>query len=267
MVATILIIEDDPASLDLMAYLLRAHGFSALTASRGDEGVALLQATHPDLVICDIDLPGMDGYAIVGAVKSDPQLRTIPMMAVTALAMVGDREKVLAAGFDVYVTKPIDPHTFASHIESLLGGSAATLSVPQATAAVSSPSPPSRGILLVVDDCAVNRELKRSIFEPHGYRVMTAETVAAGLQLAHEYRPSAILTDVELPDGSGLDLLRVIKADARLRDIPVVVITSTHAEPAICNKSFALGAARFLVRPMDAARVLSEVESVLAQSP
>lgn len=265
--ATILVIEDDPASRDLMAYLLSAHGFSTLTAGRGDDGIDLLQAMHPDLVICDIDLPGLDGYAIAGAAKSDAELRNIPLMAVTALAMVGDREKVLAAGFDKYVTKPIDPQTFVSHIESLLGRSAAALAAPQPAAAISSPRPPVRGTLLVVDDSAVNRELKRSIFEPHGYRVMTAATVAAGLQLAREYRPSAILTDVQLPDGSGLELLRQIKADARMRDIPVIVITATHAEPSVCNASLALGAARFLVRPMDAARVLHEVESVLAQPP
>lgn len=264
MAATILVIEDDPASQALMAYLLKAHGFLALTASRGDTGLAALQTHHPDLVICDIDLPGMDGYAIAGAVKSDLELRAIPLMAVTALAMVGDRERVLAAGFDAYVTKPIDPLTFASHIESLLGRSAVTLSVPEATAAIASPRAPSRGTLVVVDDSAINRELKRSIFEPHGYRVITAATVAEGLQMVYEYQPSAVLTDVQLPDGSGLDLLRVIKADGRLRDIPVVVITSTHAETAVRNASLALGAACFLVRPMDAARVLSEVETVLA---
>lgn len=266
---SILVIEDDPPSQELMAYLIRAHGFATYTASRGDEGVALVRAAPPDLVVCDIHLPGLDGYAVARTLKSDPQLLTIPLLAVTALAMVGDREKVLAAGFDDYVTKPIDPQTFVSHVESLLGRPATTTiptpQAPQAATFARAVPMPLRGTLLVVDDSAVNRELKRSIFEPHGYRVITAPTLAAGLQLAHEHRPSAIIADVGLPDGSGLDLLRQLKADARVRDIPVVMITSTHAEIAVADACLALGAARFLIRPLDPGRIISEIERILPE--
>lgn len=264
MTATILVIEDDPPSQELMAYLIRAHGFQTCTASRGDEGVAVALETLPDLVVCDIHLPGLDGYAVARTLKSDRRLLAVPLMAVTALAMVGDREKVLAAGFDAYVTKPIDPQTFVAHIESLLGRSAATqLPVRQATAVKASQQLVVRGTLLVVDDSAVNRELSRSIFEPHGYRVITAATVAAGLQLAQEHRPTALLADVGLPDGSGMDLLKQLKEDARTRDIPVVIITSTHTDVPVAKTCLALGAARFLIRPLDSARVLSEIESVM----
>ncbi|MDY6944764.1 MAG: response regulator [Pseudomonadota bacterium] len=262
--ATILIIEDDPASQELMSYLISAHGYATLEASRGDQGVAMIRESRPDLVVCDIHLPGLDGYEVARAVKATDELLTIPLVAVTALAMVGDREKVLAAGFDSYVTKPIDPQTFVSHIELLLGRSPSTRCPAPPAPVVNAPARlPSRGTLLVVDDSAVNRDLKRSIFEPHGYRVITAETVAAGLQLATEHRPTAIIADVGLPDGSGLDLLKQLKADPRVRDIPVVIITSTHADRAVADASLALGAARFLIRPLDSTSVLSEVESVL----
>lgn len=264
MTATILVIEDDPPSQELMTYLIKAHGFDTVTADRGDEGVSLARANHPDLVVCDIHLPGMDGYAVARTMKSDRALLATPLIAVTALAMVGDREKVLAAGFDAYVTKPIDPQTFVSHIEQLLGHSAATPVPAQSAIAATAARPMQfRGTVLVVDDSAVNRELKRSIFEPHGYRVITAATVAAGFQLAQHHQPTAIIADVGLPDGSGMDLLKQLKEDARVRDIPVVMITSTHTEIPVADACLALGAARFLIRPLDPARVLSEVESVM----
>lgn len=247
-----------------MGYLLHAHGFVALSAMRGDDGLELLRRSHPDLVVCDIQLPGLDGYAIAKTVKADSALQRIPLMAVTALAMVGDREKVLAAGFDDYVTKPIDPQSFMSHVQSLLGASLARRAEAEATQTTLSVLAQPRGTLLVVDDSAVNRELKRSIFEPHGYRVITAATVAEGLKLTVEHHPSAIITDIGLPDGNGLELLQAIKADPGVSAIPVLMITSTHAEAAVSNAAMSLGASRFLIRPLDPERVLSEVEAVIA---
>jgi two-component system cell cycle response regulator len=264
MTATILVIEDDPPSQELMAYLIEAHGLGVRTASRGDLGVALARKTPPDLVICDIHLPGLDGYAVARTLKSDQRLRSIPLLAVTALAMVGDREKVLAEGFDAYLTKPIDPSTFVAHIEALLGrASTAPVAPPRTTTANGARPPASQGTLLVVDDSPVNRELKRSIFEPHGYRVITAATVSAGLHLAQEHRPNLIIADVGLPDGTGLDLLKYLKEDASVQDIPVVIITSTHTETTVGDACLALGASRFLIRPLDPPQILDEIESVL----
>jgi len=266
MISTIVIIEDDPASLALMTYLLSAHGYAALGASSGNEGLDLIRQQRPDLAVCDVQLPGIDGYSIARILKSDTSLRTIPIIAVTALAMVGDRDKALAAGFDAYLSKPIDPQVFVSQLEPLLGKQAANLHVPPALPVAPRTPLQQRGVILVVDDSAVNLELKRSIFEPVGYRVLTAPTCSKGLQLARDERPNVIITDVGLPDGSGLDFLLELKADPHLGDTPVVVITSTHAEAAIRNEALRRGAARFLIRPLDAPRVLSEIELVLEPS-
>lgn len=120
MIARILVIEDDPASLELISYLLCAHGYATTTASRGDEGLATARAIRPDLIICDVQLPGLDGYAIAAQLKADDALKSVPLVALTALAMVGDRERVLAAGFDAYLSKPIDPLHFVENIDPLL---------------------------------------------------------------------------------------------------------------------------------------------------
>jgi len=116
----ILVIEDNPQNLELMTYLLRAFGHVALTAEDGVEGIELARREKLDLIICDVHLPGLDGYEVARHLKKDPMLRLIPLVAVTALAMVGDRDKVLAAGFDGYIDKPISPEIFVKQVEAFM---------------------------------------------------------------------------------------------------------------------------------------------------
>jgi len=116
----ILIIEDNPANLELMSYLLSAFGYTVLSAHNGDEGINTAKREMLDLIICDVHLPGVDGYVVAKYLKKDPLLRQIPLVAVTALAMVGDRDKVLSAGFDGYIDKPIIPEKFVQQIEEFL---------------------------------------------------------------------------------------------------------------------------------------------------
>jgi two-component system cell cycle response regulator len=100
--------------------LLRAYGHHVLTAGDGDEGLATAGRETLDLIICDIQLPTLDGFEVARRLKADVRLQRVPLIAVTALAMVGDRDKVLAAGFDGYITKPIVPRTFVNQIEAYL---------------------------------------------------------------------------------------------------------------------------------------------------
>ncbi len=120
MAAGILIIEDNPANLELMEYLLTAHGYTVLTARDGEEGLEAARRERPDLILCDIQLPGIDGYEVARRIKASSALRDIPLVAVTAFAMVGDRDKVLAAEFDGYLSKPIAPETFVQQVENFL---------------------------------------------------------------------------------------------------------------------------------------------------
>ena len=120
MAARILIIEDNPASMELMAYLLNAFGHTPLTAFDGIDGVRLAREQRPDLILCDVHLPKLDGYGVVTALKADPQLCKIPVLVVTALAMVGDRERLIEAGFDGYLCKPIEPEQFVAQLAAFL---------------------------------------------------------------------------------------------------------------------------------------------------
>ena len=116
----ILVIEDNPQNLELMSYLLRAFGHVVVSASDGAEGLDLVGREMFDVIICDVHLPKFDGYEVVRRLKKDSVLRRIPVVAVTALAMVGDRDKVLAAGFDGYIDKPIAPEMFVKQVEAFM---------------------------------------------------------------------------------------------------------------------------------------------------
>jgi CheY-like chemotaxis protein len=119
--ARILIIEDNPANLELMRYLLRAHGHTVLSAEDGASGIEIARKECPELILCDVQLPKLDGYGVIRDLKGDPAYRHIPLIAITAFAMVGDRDRMLSAGFDGYMPKPITPETFVAEVEVFLG--------------------------------------------------------------------------------------------------------------------------------------------------
>lgn len=117
----ILLIEDNEQNRYLASFLLEARGWEMVHAGDGITGVALGCKINPALILLDIQLPGMDGYAVARALRADPALASIPIVAVTSYAMPGDRERCLAAGCNGYIEKPIDPLTFALDIERFAG--------------------------------------------------------------------------------------------------------------------------------------------------
>jgi CheY-like chemotaxis protein len=118
--ATILVIEDNRDNMELADYLLRAYGYKPLLASGGEEAIPIAVEQRPDLILLDVGMPGMDGYDVAVAIRQHPALHHTRIVAVTASAMVGDRERIAAAGFDGYIPKPINPETFIRQIERFL---------------------------------------------------------------------------------------------------------------------------------------------------
>lgn len=119
----ILVVEDNPTNLDLITFLLRALGYEVAYETNGLSGLEAAKAGNFDLVLADVLMPQLDGFELAKRFKADPALAATPLVAVTALAMAGDREKILASGFDGYIPKPIDPQKFAAQIEGFIKGS------------------------------------------------------------------------------------------------------------------------------------------------
>lgn len=116
--ATVLVIEDNLANMKLALFLLSSAGYVVRTAADAEAGVALALTERPDLILMDIQLPGMDGLEATTRLKGDPATRGVPVVALTALAMKGDEERIRAAGCDGYVAKPLDYREFLAVISS-----------------------------------------------------------------------------------------------------------------------------------------------------
>ena len=118
--AKILIIEDNPANMTLTEYLMNWVGHTVISATDAEAGLMLARSEHPDLILMDIQLPGMDGLEATVLLKRDEATRAIPVIALTALAMKGDEERIRAAGCDGYIAKPLAYRDFLATISARL---------------------------------------------------------------------------------------------------------------------------------------------------
>jgi two-component system cell cycle response regulator DivK len=117
---TVLVIEDNEQNLYLTTFLLEQNGFKVVAARNGPEGIETANRILPDLILLDIQLPQMDGYAVARKLRRNSALDGVPIVAVTSYAMVGDRERVLEAGCTGYIEKPINPDTFMNELGQYL---------------------------------------------------------------------------------------------------------------------------------------------------
>ena len=119
--ARILVLEDSPLNMELVADILEVNGYTVLQATEARAGIDMAIRDHPDLILMDIQLPGMDGLSAIRLLKKDTRTSAIPVVVLTAHAMVGDQEKAEAAGCNGYVVKPIDTRQFPKTVASYLG--------------------------------------------------------------------------------------------------------------------------------------------------
>lgn len=118
--AKILVVEDSPLNMELVTDLLEVNGYEVLQAGEAQTGIDLAVRTHPDLILMDIQLPGMDGLTAIKFLKGDSRTSAIPVVALTAHAMAGDQEKAELAGCNGYVVKPVDTRQFPKQVASFL---------------------------------------------------------------------------------------------------------------------------------------------------
>jgi two-component system, cell cycle response regulator len=267
MPARILIVEDNPDNLELMTYLLTAFGHRVIKAMDGEKGLRLLRQEKPDLVLCDLQLPKIDGFELVRHIREDPQLSKTPVVAVTAYAMRDDRDKVMEAGFNGYIAKPIMPEEFVSRAEEFLSEDLRSVALPstnppqqlQLTAARGS----NRPTVLAVDSLHVNLNLIRSTLEPSGYSVLAFETAEEALEALWQEPPDVILCRAHLAGMSGLQFLEAVRKEPDSRAIPFILVFSSVPDPANAADALALGAANVLSYPLEPEVLIREVESCL----
>ena len=123
MVKSILIVEDNLSHIELLEDLFQPLGYNTMGVTNGETALNIIRNNPPDLILMDIQLPGMDGYTITKKIKQDPQTKNIPVIAVTAYALKEDEKKALKAGCDEYMSKPIDTHAIVTMVEKFIGPS------------------------------------------------------------------------------------------------------------------------------------------------
>ena len=252
-----------------MAYLLTAFGHQVFEAHEGLAGIEMARREKPDLILLDIHMPRMDGYEVAHQLRADAECSKIKVVAVTALAMVGDREKILASGFDGYIAKPLDPETFSAQVNGFLGlasPSGPNHPSPQAcaqpqTAAVKD----KRALVLHVDNMQTNIDVVRGILEPSGYQVLAARSVKEGLELARRIKPDLIVSDVHMPHQDGYDFMRLVQEEPELAKIPFVFLSSSVWSTREQETAVQRGAKKFLARPIEPQLLLEELEDCIGK--
>jgi hypothetical protein len=198
---TILVIDDDAAIRDLMQRFLAKEGFRVVTAAGGEEGLRLARELAPAAITLDVMMPGLDGWAVLSALKADADLADIPVIMLT---IVDDRNLGYALGAAEYLTKPID----RERLLAVLRRYRHDLPV------------------LVVDDDAELRELVRRLLEREGYTVVEAENGRAALARVEEAAPGLIVLDLMMPEMDGFEFLTELRGHESRRAIPVIVVTA-----------------------------------------
>lgn len=117
---TVLIAEDNPINRELLRELLEVRGYAVTEACNGQEAVAMVEQGSPDIVLLDIGMPVLDGFGVVRKLRENPRFTSLPVVAVTAYAMQGDREKIMDSGFDGYLSKPVDSKSLIQELERLI---------------------------------------------------------------------------------------------------------------------------------------------------
>jgi len=271
--ARILIIEDNAANLSLMSYLLTAHGHAVEGARDGLSGLYAARFNPPDLVLCDIQLPRLSGYELARTLRAEPALRELPLVAVTALAMRGDREQALAAGFSGYIEKPVQPETFAAEVEAFLpaslrkGNQASLAHAPAPPAPEPMPGNGPQRTVLAVDDVPNNLSLARTIFESAGYRVLTAANMHQGLDLMRREKVDLVVSDVHMLSGDGFKFRRAAAAEPGLAGIPFIFVSSSNVTEEDRREAEQAGVYQLLERPIEPQSLIDIAEACLAGSP
>jgi CheY-like chemotaxis protein/class 3 adenylate cyclase len=244
----ILLADDSPMIHRHTVPILEDEGYEVISAADGAEALELARARMPDLVITDIEMPRLDGYQVCKAIKQAPDTAHIPVLISSTLGEAADLEKGFDAGADDYLVKPVVAEELSTRVRALFIGS----------------MPATRERILVVDDSPAQRHYVADCLARQGFAVATADNGREGLQKAHELRPALIVSDYEMPEMTGFELVHALKRDPDTRNIPVIMLTARDSRRDMAQMR-AVGASAYLIKPFGQDKCIATVERTLAE--
>lgn len=251
---SVLIVDDNPTNLKLTRFLLDKEGYRVLTATDGQEAIELLQTVQPDLVLMDIQLPGIDGLEVTRRLKSNPSTRDLKIVALSAYALESNRAQVAEVGCDGFISKPIDTKTFPGLVRQYLNNAR--------------PSPEARRIssIVLADDSPSVREQLREVLNDAGYSVTTVDDGAQALEVAQRDRPDLVLSDILMPRLDGFQLAEAVRSDPSLSRTHVILTTSGATRETDRTLAHKKGAT-LLVAKSDPALILDSIREAESRAP
>ncbi len=257
---TVLVVDDDPTIHDLLSRFLTKEGLRVVTASGGEEGLRIAKELRPDVITLDVLMPGVDGWAVLTALKADPKLADIPVIMLT---IVDEKNLGFALGASDYMTKPVDKDRLVATIRKHQRGRTSSI--------------------LVVEDDLATRELLGRTLEKEGWDVAEAENGRVALERVAEKTPALILLDLMMPEMDGFEFVAQLRRHEEWRSIPIVVVTSKDLttedhlrlsgyvekilQKSSYNREDLLGELRDLVTACLRSKRESKKEEVLAEDP
>jgi two-component system cell cycle response regulator len=269
----VLVVDDEPQNLELLEALLQEAGYAVVLAGGGEEALTLAHEARPDIILLDLMMPGLSGFEVCARLKTDPETGGIPVLFVTALNQIADKERALAAGGDDFLTKPIQYAELLARVEALLKVrhlnrdlDRALAYLQELEAARNTPrSEPTAGlsaseaglpVVLVVDDEPLVRQMYCDSLQAAGYITHAAESGPHALDIAQRESVDVVLLDITMPGMSGLEVLAQLGEFTP--DSAVIIVTaSPTSENAIA--ALRLGAFDFIVKGVTTEEMLSTV--------
>ncbi len=199
-----LVVDDDPTVCELIRRTLEKDAYRVAWAHDGREALEMAKRLHPDAITLDVMMPGMDGWSVLGALKSDPALAEIPVVMVT---MIDEKRIGYSLGAADYLTKPIDRSRLLTTLDKYRRTQVG-------------------GTILVVEDDEVTREMVRTTLSEDGWTVVEAENGRVALERMDEAKPDLILLDLMMPEMDGFDFAAALRRLDRWRDVPILVMTA-----------------------------------------
>jgi two-component system cell cycle response regulator len=250
---TVLVVEDNQLNMKLVRELLKIAGCSSLEAVDAEMGLKLARKHRPDLILMDIQLPGMDGLSATQIIKNDSELNETPVIALTSYAMKGDETKAKQAGCDGYLTKPINTKAFLKTIGNFFS---LRQTVPEQK------SKPSKKRVLIVDDEPLNVKLLKAKLSKEPYEIITAYNGHEALESVSKKMPDLILLDIMMPDIDGYQVTRTLKNDPRTQHIPIILVTALNGKEDK-RKGLESGADEFLNKPVNSLELKARARSLI----
>ena len=240
----ILVVDHNPANLTLVRGTLASEGYEVRTATDAEAALAVLEVFRPVVIVVEVQLRGMDGLELTRRLRADPRTRDVAILALTQSTR-GYEKRVLAAGCDGCIPKPIDTRRLTSQVAELL---ARTSAGPQKS------RKPWK--VLIVDDNPTNRQRLRSTLEAEGHRTIEAADGLEGLEKMQSTDVDAVISDVLMPRMDGYRFSYEVRRSEKLREIPIVIYSATHAPPADAGLTSNVGVDRFVPSPAPAGAIL-----------